>query len=845
MTGSRSIELLLLAAVLHAAAALGQIDAPDEVPAGDGVPPMLAAVEAPDAEPDELPERHRVWLAEVEPLITRPERELFATLKKDYQRDAFIHQFWKVRDPYPRTSRNELKERWRFRVAEARSKFGSLNDDRSRIFLVHGPAGGGFQVKCTKTRIPAEVWVYNNGSDFVRQPGVLVFIKPRMGSQARVWNPGTGVMSVEQALGRARSCLNGGRLQQLIGAINQNFDNYLSVLRRYLAKPRSSSQEWVQTFVAFSTDLPPGAELLDGDVTFAFPGRHQHRTVVHGLLSIATGSAAVGEYAGYRSHDFLLTGEVVRDDTLFENFRYKFGFPEQPASGVIPLAFQRFLRPGQYRVILKLDDLNSDRVLRRELALDVPQVDELYELPTFQDPRTEQLFAEATAAIEAGETSLRLIPPQGGLQTGFVRFDTLVSGDEVDKVRFYLDDKYVLTKNRPPYNVEIDLGSYPDLHTLRVVGFDAQDQELVTDELLINSGGYRFDINLVEPRKGKRYAHSLRARAEVEVPEGRSIERVELFLNETLVATLYQEPYVHPIVLPGNEEVGYVRAVAYLPDGNSTEDLVFLNAPDYLEELEIQFVELYTTVLDKQGRPVDGLVKEQFKVEEDGVRQTIARFEKVQDLPIHVGILIDNSASMVGTLSEVRKAALSFFQQAITAKDRAAVITFNNFPNLAVELTNDKSALGSGLAGLVPEGRTALYDSVMFSLYYFTGIKGQRAILVLSDGRDESSRFDFEETLDYARRAGITVYSIGFRLNDTSARRKLTQLADETGGRSFYIRDISELTDIYGLIQRELRSQYLIAYQSTNTEEDDDFRSVDLRVDRKDLVVKTLSGYYP
>ena len=128
---------------------------------------------------------------------------------------------------------------------------------------------------------------------------------------------------------------------------------------------------------------------------------------------------------------------------------------------------------------------------------------------------------------------------------------------------------------------------------------------------------------------------------------------------------------------------------------------MFINAPDYLEELEIQFVELYTTVLDNRGRPVDGLRQEQFTVEEDGVRQSIARFEKVQDLPIHVGILIDNSASMVGTLGEVRKAALSFFQQAITPKDRAAVITFNAFPNLAVELTNDKSNhvgdLASGL----------------------------------------------------------------------------------------------------------------------------------------------------
>ena len=217
----------------------------------------------------------------------------------------------------------------------------------------------------------------------------------------------------------------------------------------------------------------------------------------------------------------------------------------------------------------------------------------------------------------------------------------------------------------------------------------------------------------------------------------------------------------------------------------------------------------------------------------------------MESQPIHVGILIDNSASMVGTLDEVRKAALSFFQEAITPKDRAAVITFNRFPNLAVELTNDRSRLGSGLAGLVAEGQTALYDSVMFGLYYFTGIRGQRAILVLSDGKDESSRFSFDETLDYARRAGITIYAIGFRLGDSGARSRLSRLADETGGRSFFIRDISGLEDVYGVIQRELRSQYLIAYQSSNTADDGKFRTVDLKVGRDGVTVKTLSGYYP
>lgn len=814
-----------------AAAKEGSEDTGGSDLADDGIEPMT-------------PE-HEEWLNQVDLLISQSERLLFNSLAKTYQRSAFIQEFWKVRDPYPRTPRNELKERWPFRISQAMSEYGNLTDDRARVFLIHGKPAGGFKVNCTKTRTPAEVWFYQ-GTDVIDINLLVVFFQTRSGQESRIWNPGTNRFALDQVLQRSRTCINGQRLLQVVGLINSDIENYEQQLLGLLRKPRPRSQEWLHTFVAHSTEVTPGLETIDGVVAdFSYPGRHQHRTVIQALLDIPIQELSVGEYAGYRSHDVLLIGEILIEDELFESFRYKFGFTEQQAPGSIPLVFQRFLRPGDYTMVLKVEDLNSGAAFRGEYPLNVQPADQEYELPTFKSPRTEALFAEATAAIEAGATSLRLIPPQGALSTGFTRFDSLVSGDEISKVRFYLDDRLVLTKNRPPWDVRIDLGSYPDLHSLRAEGLNEDGVEVARDEILINGGGYRFALKLVEPRRDKLYANSLRARAEIEVPESRSVDRVEFFLNENLVATLYQEPWVQPIVLPEGEEIAYVRAVAYLPDGNSTEDLVFINAPDYLEELEIQFVELYTTVLDRQGRPVEGLTKAGFDVFEDGVPQTIARFEQVENLPIHVGILIDSSASMVGTLGEVRKAALSFFQQAITPRDRAAVITFNSFPHLAVELTNNRAALGSGLAGLTPEGQTALYDSVMFALYYFAGIKGQRSILVLSDGKDESSRFSFDETLEYARRAGITIYSIGLRLNDGGARSKLTRLADETGGRSFFIRDIEDLSTIYTQIQKELRSQYLIAYQSTNAEEDDEYRAVTLKLDRSDVEVKTISGYYP
>ena len=185
--------------------------------------------------------------------------------------------------------------------------------------------------------------------------------------------------------------------------------------------------------------------------------------------------------------------------------------------------------------------------------------------------------------------------------------------------------------------------------------------------------------------------------------------------------------------------------------------------------------------------------------------------------------------------------------QTLSTDQQFSVVFFNDHPLLAVKLTNQIPALAGGLAGLKAERGTSLYDSVVFSLFYFNGVKGQRAIVLLSDGKDEGSRFNVEETLDFARRAGIAIYSIGLNIprSESEARKVLKKLAEETGGRNFFIKDTSELTGIYDAIQLELRSRYLLAYQSSNATRELRFRLVDLKVDRPGLDAKTIRGYYP
>ena len=795
---------------------------------------------------DDLDKRHAEWLAEVRTIMTPEERDIFLRLTRDYQRDAFVRKFWQVRDPVPKTGRNEMRERWDERVAHARSNYGGLTDARSQVLLIHGEPHRIIQVRCTTTRIPAEIWIYQ-GSDRVRFRFLLIFARARGLGEARVWVPGRG--DIRGLVEGAKACINGHLLEDVVAQVRSLGGDYSSQLARVLSRPRPRNEEWVAAFAAASTDLPLGAPLFHAEVEYDFLGRFQSRTVVQGRINVDPSAIEVGEFAGYRSRDLVLVGEVVRDQELFESFRYKFGFPA--AEGQVSdlghsllLPFQRYLRPGTYRLILRLEDVNGGGFFRGEGDVAVPRLSHRAPLPR-SDAEGERLLAEAASSVGSESVRIRLLKPAGEILSGLVRFDAVVEGEGVSAVSFVLDDAQVLRKTHPPFSVELDLGDFPRPRTLRVEGVGDEGDLLAWDELAINAGEHSFSVRLIEPHRGERYVSSLRARADVDVPQGATLDRLEFYLNEDLTSTLYQEPFVQPIQIPAGAGVSYVRAVAHLSDGNTAEDLVFINSPSDFEQIEVQFVELFISVTDRRGRPIDGLAQGDFTVFEDGQLQTVSRFERVVDLPIHVGVLIDNSASMRNSLDITRRAALGFFEQAVTPRDRAAVITFNRFPQLAVRLTNDLRELGSGLAGLVAEGQTALYDSLIFSLYHFAGVTGQRAILLLSDGKDEVSRFSFEDTLEYARRAGVTIYAIGLGIDEAGARRRLDRLSTQTGGKSYFVRDPDSLDEIYATVQRELRSQYFLAYQSSSTRDDDGFRRIKVDVRKPNASANTMSGYYP
>lgn len=881
----RSFFLGLLATTCLAASAAAQSD--DEAQRGAGTPEeqqqapgdagrdddstASEAEPAPEAEPidpgrelskreikqleEELPAKYQTWLAEVRLLITKEELQAFLKISQDYQRDHFIKLFWRQRDPYPSTARNEFRERYTRRLDFARAVFGSLADARSEILLLNGePAGRAEYPRCTNLW-PMEAWLYRAAQ--VGEDTLLLFYQPFGNGDFRLWEPFDGIRALSKfgSGGSAASndtfsgCgANGDELLRVIRSIGSQgqFNYSLQLQRLREVEQESSNDEWVTSFDAFSTEIPTGTETFPAKLELNYPGRFRSRTVVQGVVTIEREHIRAADFGPAQSYDLLINGEVLQEDRLFDTFRYQYSFPTDEVGEQVPLIFETRLRPGEYSLVVRIEDLHGKKMFRMQRSAEVPAVDKAVPR-TSDDPFTERLLAEANEAINTGDNTIEILRPGGSLLTGMVRFATRTTGPDISRVEFKLDETTVLTKRGAPYSVELDLGTSPRMRTLSAIAYDEDDTEVAQDELALNSGPHRFAVQLIEPRSDQTYQNSLRAVAELDIPEGRSVERVEFFFNETKLATVYDAPYEYPIQLPTPGAVGYIRAVAYQPDGNFTEDVVFINTPGFTEDIEVQLVELYVTAVDRNNRPVEGLAEGDFSVSEDGQPQTLMRFDRVTNLPFHAGILLDVSASMAPNLETAQRAALQFFEDSLSPKDRATLLTFNDLPRVAVRFTDSLEELSAGLAGLKAERGTALYDAVIYSLFYFNGIRGQRALIVLSDGEDESSKFDFEKMTDYALRSGVSIYTIRLEAEKTSrqSKRELARLARETGGLAFVIKSAEELRAIYSQLVEELRSRYYLAYQSTNTSREDRFRFVEVEIEQSGVEAKTMSGYYP
>jgi len=283
---------------------------------------------------------------------------------------------------------------------------------------------------------------------------------------------------------------------------------------------------------------------------------------------------------------------------------------------------------------------------------------------------------------------------------------------------------------------------------------------------------------------------------------------------------------------------------------------------EYTINVDVNLVVLHATVVDKRGRIVNDLKGEDFRVYEDGALQKVSVFSPA-DIPVTMGIVIDDSGSMREKRQAVNAAALAFVKTS-NPQDQVFVVNFNDVYYLDTpgEFASNIEDLKSALDKIDSRGGTALYDAVYASLDHVKlGNRDKKVILVITDGEDNASRYTFEELLRYAQKSNAVIYTIGllgseepgglFKIHGASAHRAakiLEKLADVSGGEAYLPKSLDEVESTCEQIAHDIRNQYTLAYYPSNARKDGTFRTV--RVDafssgsHSKLAVRTRPGYY-
>jgi Ca-activated chloride channel homolog len=277
----------------------------------------------------------------------------------------------------------------------------------------------------------------------------------------------------------------------------------------------------------------------------------------------------------------------------------------------------------------------------------------------------------------------------------------------------------------------------------------------------------------------------------------------------------------------------------------------------YTLKKDVDLVVLHATVEDSKGAFVPDLKEQNFHVFEDKAEQRISVFRR-EDVPVTLGLIIDNSGSMREKRAQVNAAALTFVKTS-NPQDEVFVVNFNDefYLDLDKDFTNDPKELQEALERIDSRGSTALYDAVIGSLDHLKkGRKDKKVLLVITDGDDDASRKSFEYTIKAAQSSNALIYAVGvFSDYDQShdkrmvrhSKKILTELAEATGGAAYFPNSLDDVGPTCTMIARDIRNQYLIGYYPTNTAKDGSYRLVHLEVSdrgRGKLVVRTRTGYY-
>jgi Ca-activated chloride channel family protein len=280
---------------------------------------------------------------------------------------------------------------------------------------------------------------------------------------------------------------------------------------------------------------------------------------------------------------------------------------------------------------------------------------------------------------------------------------------------------------------------------------------------------------------------------------------------------------------------------------------------DGVIHLDTDLVQLDVTVIDQNNIPIMNLKKEDFGVYEDKIKQTIQDVNR-EEVPVSFGMVMDTSGSMRSKLQTVSDAAVSLIKQ-MRGEDEAFVASFKAESELIQDFTADRRELEDAIGELYTSGGTALLDAIIATSDYAqkNGKRRRKALVVISDGLEKNSSVKEKEVMEAIKENEVQVYLVGFIDEDMDekslfgkspakkAKDLLSRLADDSGGRAYFPKDISEIPAIAAQIGKDLRTQYVVTYYPSNDKRDGTFRTVQVNVNSqgsRKLIARTRRGYY-
>ena len=294
-----------------------------------------------------------------------------------------------------------------------------------------------------------------------------------------------------------------------------------------------------------------------------------------------------------------------------------------------------------------------------------------------------------------------------------------------------------------------------------------------------------------------------------------------------------------PIVFYGQEKPAPQKPVA---KGDDSGDAIF--------STDSRLVPLNVTVTDKTGHLVTNLPKSAFQIYESGTLQQIKDFKR-EDVPVSLGLIVDNSGSMRDKRQAVEAAALALVRDS-NPQDEAFIVNFNDEAYLDADFTSDIKVMEQGLTKIDSRGGTAMRDAIRMSIDHLKekAKRDKKVILVVTDGNDNASVATLDALVHQAQQEDVLIYAIGLLSEEekkeaSKAKRALNLLVESTGGQPFYPKDVSEVDRIAHEVARDIRNQYTITYTPTNPALDGSFRPIKVVVKAPgNPIARTRTGYY-